>query len=70
VLLAGGGIQGGIVLGASDKIGAFPTERPIDPVDIHATMLHCMGLDPAVLMHDRLGRPHPLSTGKPVFELL
>ena len=70
VLLAGGGIQGGVVYGASDKIGAYPSENPIDPVDIHATMYHCMGLDPAALIHDRLGRPHPLSVGKPVMELL
>ncbi len=70
VLLAGGGIQGGAVLGASDKIGAFPSEHPIDPVDIHATMYHCLGLDPASVIHDRLGRPHPLSTGKPVLQLL
>lgn len=70
VLLAGGGIQGGVVLGASDKIGAYPTDNPIDPVDIHATMYHCMGLDPAALIHDRLGRPHPLSVGQPVLALL
>jgi len=70
VLLAGGGIRGGVVLGASDKIGAFPIEKPIDPVDIHATMYHALGLDPASLIHDRLGRPHPLSTGKPVVELM
>jgi hypothetical protein len=70
VLLAGGGIQGGVVFGASDKIGAYPSENPIDPVDVHATMYNCMGLDPAAVIHDRLGRPHPLSVGKPVMELL
>jgi hypothetical protein len=70
VLLAGGGIQGGVVLGASDKIGAYPSDNPIDPVDIHATMYHCIGLDPAALIHDRLGRPHPLSVGQPVLGLL
>jgi hypothetical protein len=70
VLLAGGGIQGGVVIGASDRIGAYPSENPIDPVDVHATMYHCMGLDPAAVIHDRLGRPHPLSVGKPVMELL
>ncbi len=67
---AGCGIQGGVVLGASDKIGAYPTDNPIDPVDIHATMYHCMGLDPAALIHDRLGQPHPLSIGQPVLALL
>jgi hypothetical protein len=70
VLMAGGGIRGGIVFGESDKIGAYPSEKPIDPVDIHATMYHCMGLDPAAVIHDHLDRPHPLSSGKPVMELL
>ena len=70
VLLAGGGIQGGVIFGASDKIGAYPSENPVDPVDVHATMYHCMGLDPEAVIHDRLGRPHPLSVGKPVMELL
>ncbi len=70
VLLAGGGIRGGAVLGASDKIGAFPADHPLDPVDIHATMYHCLGLDPERLIHDHLGRPYPLSTGQPVMELL
>jgi uncharacterized protein (DUF1501 family) len=54
VLLAGAGIQGGRVIGASDKIGAYPSTDPIDPVDIHATMFHCMGLDPESLMYDSL----------------
>ena len=70
VLLAGGGIQGGAVFGASDKIGAYPADRPIDPVDIHATMYHCMGVDPAATIHDQLGRPHRVSAGKSMLELL
>ncbi len=69
VLLAGGGIKGGITFGASDRTGAFPSENPIDPVDVHATMYHAMGLDPAAVIHDHLGRPYPLSSGKPVMEL-
>jgi uncharacterized protein (DUF1501 family) len=64
VVLAGGGVTGGAVLGASDKIGAFPAADPVDPVDIHATMLHCLGLNPQSEIHDHLGRPYPLSTGK------
>ncbi len=70
VLLAGGGIRGGQVIGASDKIAAFPTTPPIDPVDIHATMYHALGLDPQRTIHDHLGRPFPLSTGRVVSELL
>ena len=70
VLLAGGGIKGGQVIGASDRIGAFPATDPIDPVDIHATMLHCLGLNPQQMMIDHLNRPYPLSTGRVVERLV
>jgi hypothetical protein len=63
VLLAGGGIRGGQVYGASDRIAAYPASDPVDPVDIHATVYHCLGLDPVQPMIDLLGRPAPLSTG-------
>jgi uncharacterized protein (DUF1501 family) len=64
VLLAGGGIQGGQVYGSSDRIGAYPASDPVDPVDIHATLYHCMGLDPGQTIYDPLRRPFPLSTGR------
>src|SRR5438477_6182322 len=44
-LLAGGGIRGGAVLGASDKQAAFPVTDKVDPIDIQATLYHCLGLD-------------------------
>jgi hypothetical protein len=62
--LAGGGIRGGQVYGSSDRIGAYPRDHPVDPVDIHATLYRCTGLDPHQLMYDSLHRPLPLSTGK------
>jgi hypothetical protein len=64
VLLAGGGIKSGQVYGASDSIAAYPRMDPVDPVDIHATMYHCMGLHPDQHVNDHLQRPHPLSTGR------
>jgi hypothetical protein len=64
VLLAGGGIQGGVVHGVSDRIGAYPTLDAVDPVDIHATMYHCMGLDPEAILQDHLRRPFSLCTGR------
>jgi hypothetical protein len=70
VLMAGGGVRGGRVIGASDKIAAYPNSRPIDPVDIHATMFHCLGIDPHSEVRDHLGRPFALSTGNVVRELL
>jgi uncharacterized protein (DUF1501 family) len=69
-LLAGGGIHGGLLLGSSDRIAAYPTSDPIDPTDIHATMFHCLGLDPYQTMIDNLQRPHPLSTGRVINALL
>jgi hypothetical protein len=70
VLLAGGGVRGGQVFGASDRIGAYPSSEPVDPADIHATMFHCMGLDPEQIMYDHLRRPYPLSSGRVLTTLL
>jgi hypothetical protein len=70
VLLAGGGIQGGRVHGSSDRIGAYPATDPVDPTDIHATVYHCMGLEPEQVVHDSLRRPFAISTGRPLTALL
>ncbi|MBW3539130.1 MAG: DUF1501 domain-containing protein [Planctomycetes bacterium] len=70
VLLAGGGIRGGQVLGSSDGHAAWPASHPVDPVDIQATIYHCMGLDPHLAIHDRAQRPWEISTGKVLRELL
>jgi hypothetical protein len=70
VLLAGGGIRGGRVHGASDSIAAYPRMDPVDPVDIHATIYHCLGLDPDQHVNDHLQRPHPLSTGRVIQALV
>ncbi len=70
VLLAGGGIQGGRTHGSSDRIGAYPASDPVDPVDIHATVYHCMGLSPEQTMTDPLGRPYPLGTGRVITPLV
>jgi hypothetical protein len=70
VLAAGGGFRGGQVHGASDSIGAYPASDPVDPIDIHATLFHCMGLEPDRVMHDHLRRPYPLSAGNVVEALI
>jgi uncharacterized protein DUF1501 len=69
-LLAGGGIRGGQVLGASDRIGAFPISDPVDPTDIQATTYHCLGLSPHLKIYDDLDRPLEISTGKVLSRLL
>lgn len=45
VLLAGGGIKGGTVVGASDARGYEPAERPVKPEDLSATIYQCLGID-------------------------
>lgn len=57
VVMAGGGIQGGRVIGASDENGEMPKERPINVFDIHATIAHCCGYDPNKQNESPLGRP-------------
>jgi hypothetical protein len=69
-LLAGGGIKGGCVHGASDRIGAFPETTPVTPADIAATILLLFGIDPSMETHDPLGRPFRVCAGRPVLELL
>lgn len=71
VVLAGGGIQGGQVIGKSDSIGAYPAERAIAPADIHATIFAAMGYNYRTMTYPSVdGRPIPLTDGKPIRELL
>lgn len=60
VSFAGGGVQGGQVVGASDPIGAFPAERPVDPGDVVATIFHSLGIDHTDHLPGPAGRPFPL----------
>ncbi|MSR54888.1 MAG: DUF1501 domain-containing protein [Gemmataceae bacterium] len=70
IVMAGGGIKGGTVVGATDKIGGSVTDRPITPPDMTATILHALGIDPATTVHTATGRPVELALGgKPVLEL-
>lgn len=70
VLLAGGGIRGGQVIGASDSTGSYPKDRPLRPADIHATMFAALGYDAQHLNYQGPdGRPMPLSEGAVINEL-
>ena len=70
-VLAGGGIRGGQVIGASDRTGAYPQERPVTPAEIHSTVFAALGYDAQRLTYRTAdGRPMPLSDGKPIRELL
>jgi hypothetical protein len=64
VALAGGGVQGGRVLGASDKTGGFPRDGRVAPEDLTATVFHCLGHRPDTEVRDTLGRPFAISRGE------
>ena len=70
VLLAGGGVHGGIAYGASDKKAAYPAYNPVRPDDIAATMFAALGIDPAAEVRDPLGRPLSVSTGSLIQDIL
>ena len=57
---AGGGVQGGRAIGASDPIGAVPADRPTPPGDVIATIFHALGLDLHAELPGPGGRPFPL----------
>jgi hypothetical protein len=59
VLLAGGGIRGGQTYGSSDKLAEYPSNNPVTPGDIAATVYHAMGLHDLTAT-DREGRPFRL----------
>jgi hypothetical protein len=68
-MLAGGGIRGGMVYGASDKIAAYVKDKPVRPQDLGATIYHLLG----VPLEYRLGKDgvsKPVSTGQPIRDLL
>jgi len=70
VLFAGGGIRGGMTYGQSDKSAAWIKDRPVHIRDICATIYQALGLNPEMLVYDRLNRPSPIARGgKPVLDL-
>lgn len=69
VILAGGGIRGGQVYGASDHHAAYPTTTPVSPADLSATIYHALGIDVRREIRDQFGRPTGLSYGQPLLQL-
>ena len=68
-VLAGGGIRGGQMYGASDQHAAYPADHPVSPPELLATMYHALGLPSSTEMHDREGRPYRLAEAEPVTAL-
>jgi hypothetical protein len=59
--LAGGGVRGGMVLGATDEFGFKAIESRVHVHDLHATLLHLMGLDHENLTYHYSGRDYRLT---------
>ena len=66
LFLAGGGIQGGRVVGSSDAIGAYPASDPQRPENFAATVFQSLGIPQTVSWHDELNRPHQVYHGEPI----
>ena len=66
VLLAGGGVQGGRVIGASDKLGAFPADMPQRPENFAATIYQALGIPATAAWYDAFNRPTHIYQGEPI----
>jgi hypothetical protein len=66
VFLAGGGVRGGTVIGATDKIGAFPADAAQRPENLAATIYQALGLPRDLEWHDPLARPHTVYEADPI----
>ena len=63
IAMAGAGIQGGTVVGASNARAERPETKPIGPADLAATIYHCLGIDPKTEYKTVEGRPIPIVPG-------
>ena len=70
-MMAGGGMPGGVVLGATDRLAGEVIERPLAFADVTATLYHQIGINPQTIIHDQTGRPHVLmDEGEVIRELV
>lgn len=57
VLVGGGGVQGGRIIGSTNRLGEVPQDHPLRPGDLHHTIFRVLGVDPRVSFPDPSGRP-------------
>ncbi len=69
IVLAGGGVRGGITFGTSDNQGAHPETDAVTPADLAATLFWRFGIDPTRELFDLTGRPYKLADGQPIAAL-
>ncbi len=65
-VVAGAGVRGGSIYGASDRWAAYPASDPVSPEDLGATMLYALGIDPATMVKDAVDRPLRINEGTPL----
>jgi hypothetical protein len=70
VFFAGGGVKGGQVIGASDRIGGYPVDKPQTPENMAATIYRSLGIPDTAVWHDEVNRPHHIYHGEPIEGLL
>ena len=69
VFFAGGGVNGGTVIGSSDKIGGYPASDPQTPENMAATIYHALGIPETAAWQDEANRPHHIYHGTPIVGL-
>ena len=69
IVMAGAGVRGGSVIGATDRHAAYPISTKYGPWDVIATIFHALGIDPAGHFYDSSSRPYPLTSGQPIAAL-
>jgi hypothetical protein len=70
VFMAGGPVKQGFLYGASDKIGAYPADKPVIPADVIATIYESLGIPHTFEFRDVANRPYPLVPwGEPIAEM-
>jgi Protein of unknown function (DUF1501) len=68
-VLAGAGVRGGAVYGASDRWAAYPDRDPVSPDDLAATILHALGIAPGTIVADSFNRPLRINDGSPLVSI-
>jgi hypothetical protein len=70
--LAGGGVKGGMVYGATDEFGFRTVNKPVHVHDLHATVLHPLGMDHTKITYPYSGRDFRLTdlSGKVIQEVM
>ncbi len=68
-VIAGAGIKRGYVHGKSDKTGSSPTEDPVHPTELLATLYHAFGIEPETIVYNHLNQPRELVKAKAVTKL-